>query len=188
MCTVICYVRWWYTMTCHDMFWSKDLWCITSFCYEMMYKNKERRLSCIIYYAMMKSMGTSCIIVCSRALGYFLIMMCTDSYTMRLKWSSCLPWFYDDRYSLRVSSNRLSVSVSPTSRPRGVRTHLVSSRSHMWVVCREVLHIQLSPTNRPRGVRTHLVDPRLHVWVLCREVLHIQLILDWKAAKEYYKW
>ena len=60
--------------------------------YEMMYKNyvriitgfnmlwknvmKEWRLSCIICYAMMESIEISCIIVCSHALGYFLVMLC----------------------------------------------------------------------------------------------------------------
>ena len=71
----------------------------------------------IIYYVMMKIMKTSCIIVCSRASRYFSIMMSTDAYTM-IERPSYFSLCYNGHYSLRVSSNCLSTSASPTSRPR----------------------------------------------------------------------
>ena len=81
-----------------------------------------------------------------------LFMMSTNVYTMRLKWSSCLPWCYNGRCSLWVSGVTIALSSmtvtsdnSPEKLARpiglgGVRTRLVGPYSHVWVMYREILH------------------------------------------------
>ena len=84
----------------------------------------------------------NCVFTC---IEIFPIMMSTNAYTMT-NYDHHVS-HYDTTVVIPSGCHAIApqrVLAQPT-KPGGTRSRLVGPRSHVWIVCKEVLHIRFSP-------------------------------------------
>ena len=161
------WIRSWHVMACYDMYWNEEfyhaeplkLWFQSYVMNEMIYE------SILLSEICEKWMGLSSMTylpwkiwkphaLLSRSSGYFPLMMSTNSYPVRLKWSSWLAWCTTITVppSLRLQPR----GASPTNRLRG---------------CASLTWWAYTCTCGPCVEKNMILNDRFHSYCMCLHLL-----------------